>query len=218
MNLIHDLLISKISEFSTAATLADVKKLVMASWPGATDVLFLNQYGKRIAAQTALINALYDVAKVRVAVEHTIEFPIDAALVRESWENGLSASAVAEDLPAVAEAEHDVLIGKFVRAFARLENVNNFMWIGYVLKTLLPELGLTGIEAREFFARLEADGVVTTSKRPNPAKPDFPATTVQLNRNHPFVKQTLQNGKPQTFQPVKIPGGPLSDDIIQDRR
>ncbi|MCG3126968.1 MAG: hypothetical protein CHACPFDD_01823 [Phycisphaerae bacterium] len=217
-SLIHDLLISHIPKLIPAATLADFRKLVKNYWPDVQDVDFVDAWGQRLAPQTALINALPDLAKVRVSVVHKLDFAIDAALVLRSLGNEESVSAKSEHAPPSAEPVAEALIANFVRSFARLENVNDFMWIGYVLKTLLPEMGLSGTEAREFFARLEADGIVTTAKRPNPAKPDFPATTVQLNRNHPTVKQTLQNGKPRTFQPVKIPGGPLSDDIINDRR
>jgi len=55
---------------------------------------------------------------------------------------------------------------------------------------------------------------------PNPKSPQFPVTTVRLNRLMPEVKVVLgQNGSSDLdFHPVEIAGEPLSATILRERR
>lgn len=67
--------------------------------------------------------------------------------------------------------------------------------------------------------RATASGVLTTRKVPNPKQPDYPVTSLELNREHPIVRETLgATGLATRFQPVRLPGVPLSDIVLQDRR
>ena len=106
----------------------------------------------------------------------------------------------------------------FIREFDKRERANRFMWAGFVVNELLPQLGFVGAEAKRFLKRLEAEGIVATVKEPNPRNPDFPTTRVLLNREHPVVRQVLSGGPLERFRPIDIAGGPLSEDIIRDRR
>jgi hypothetical protein len=62
--------------------------------------------------------------------------------------------------------------------------------------------------------------LVLVGKVANPKAPEFPVTTIRLNRLLPEVQRML--GKPEDedsdFQPVEIRGEPLSATIIRERR
>jgi hypothetical protein len=61
---------------------------------------------------------------------------------------------------------------------------------------------------------------ILVSKVPNPKSPQFPVTTVRLNRLMPEVKQALGQAANQTldFHPIEIPGEPLSATVLRERR
>ncbi len=54
-------------------------------------------------------------------------------------------------------------------------------------------------------------GSIRTSKIPNPKNPQFPTTTVSLNRERP------QSGVTPRFNPVPVKGEPVSYTIMRDR-
>jgi len=64
---------------------------------------------------------------------------------------------------------------------------------------------------REFFL---------TRKIPNPRNPDFPVTAITLNRQHPQVQAVLYGSSEadSDFEPLEIPGEPLSATILRERR
>ena len=64
------------------------------------------------------------------------------------------------------------------------------------------------------------DGVILTSKVPNPKAPAFPTTAVRLNRQHPAVIPVLgeDDSGSSDFQPIRIRGEALSDTALRDRR
>lgn len=65
-----------------------------------------------------------------------------------------------------------------------------------------------------------SEGIVLTSKVPNPKAPAFPVTAIRLNRQHPQV--IAAQGEPEIsaagFHPVDISGEPLSETVIRERR
>ena len=64
------------------------------------------------------------------------------------------------------------------------------------------------------------DGIVLTSKVPNPKAPAFPVTAIRLNRQDPQVVTVLgeQEVSASGFQPVDIVGEPLSETVLRERR
>jgi hypothetical protein len=64
--------------------------------------------------------------------------------------------------------------------------------------------------------------LVLVGKVPNPKAPEFPVTTVRLNRLLPEVKallgQTDDEDKDTDFRPIEIRGEPLSTTILRERR
>lgn len=95
----------------------------------------------------------------------------------------------------------------------------SFVWVGYVLKELLPAVGLVELEAKTFLDRLQREGVLLLSKVPNRKNPEFPATRVLLNREHPVVRSALNRARAVAdFDPVPIRGEPASATLIRERR
>jgi hypothetical protein len=63
--------------------------------------------------------------------------------------------------------------------------------------------------------------LVLVGKMPNPKSPQFPVTTIRLNRLMPEVKAVLQehgDNADLSFRPVEILGEPLSTTILRERR
>lgn len=91
----------------------------------------------------------------------------------------------------VSKLSMDERTDLFLREFMRLENRHDFMWAGYIVREMLPRLGFAPEEAKLVLDHLRAEKLVTISKVPNPKNPDFPATGVHLNREHPRVQALL---------------------------
>jgi len=65
-----------------------------------------------------------------------------------------------------------------------------------------------------------ANRLILTNKVENPRSPQFPVTTVRLNRLLPEVQAILRGSGQgaEEFEPVSIKGEPLSATILRDRR
>jgi hypothetical protein len=96
-------------------------------------------------------------------------------------------------IPDVSKLSMDERTDLFLKEFIRLEGRHDFMWAGYIVRELLPRLGFSPEEAKVVLDHLRAEKLVTITKVPNPKNPEFPATGVHLNREHPRV-QTLLGG------------------------
>lgn len=81
----------------------------------------------------------------------------------------------------------------FIREFDRLEQTHEFMWAGYIVKEMLPRIGVATAEARQLLDELREEGIVVVEKIPNPKNPEHPASAVRLIRDHEQVKQVLAN-------------------------
>ena len=82
-------------------------------------------------------------------------------------------------------------IEELIRELDRQERSRDFVWIGYLVKTFLPNLGMDPRTAQQFVNGLRDKGLLVVTKRANPNNPDFPASCVHLNRQHPTVRQVL---------------------------
>jgi hypothetical protein len=78
----------------------------------------------------------------------------------------------------------------------------------------------TDIEQRHMLQSVIDKRLVLVGKIPNPKAPQFPVTTIRLNRLMPQVKAALgQTGSSDLdFRPVEIRGEPLSATILRERR
>jgi hypothetical protein len=84
----------------------------------------------------------------------------------------------------------------------------------------LPSSANTDVELRALLESVISKNFVLVGKVPNPKSPQFPVTTIRLNRLRPEVKTVLgQNGNSDLdFHPVEISGEPLSATILHERR
>ncbi len=78
----------------------------------------------------------------------------------------------------------------------------------------------TDVEQRQMLQSVIDKRFVLVSKVPNPKAPQFPVTTVRLNRLMPQVKVALGQvvDFDQEFRPIEIRGEPLSETILRERR
>src|SRR5207245_7195602 len=78
----------------------------------------------------------------------------------------------------------------------------------------------TEVERRNALDSVIKRKFVVVGHIPNPRSPQFPVTTIRLNRLMPEVKTTLGGGDNSDleFRPVEIPGEPLSTTILRERR
>ncbi len=78
----------------------------------------------------------------------------------------------------------------------------------------------TDVEQRHMLQSVIDKRFVLVSKVPNPKAPQFPVTTVRLNRLMPQVKVALGQvvDFDQEFRPIEIRGEPLSETILRERR
>jgi len=119
----------------------------------------------------------------------------------------------------VAPLTDDLAFARVIREIDTQAKRREFVWIGYLAKEAIPTLlGLAETESHSLLQRMVDAGVISVSKRPNPKNPDFPATGVVLNREHPMVKRVLVNGEREAFfEPVPIRGEPASATLIRER-
>jgi hypothetical protein len=124
-------------------------------------------------------------------------------------------------LPGVHPAEADLLI-----ALDRAESRPgwNFVPLKKFRDEILPQEHLrsirTDVERRSVLDSVIEKKFVLLGKVTNPRSPQFPVTTIRLNRLMAEVKAVLgqTNSQDLDFHPVEISGEPLSATILRERR
>ena len=80
----------------------------------------------------------------------------------------------------------------------------------------------TDVEKAALLSSAIEKGLILTRKIPNPKSPQFPVTTIRLNRLMPDVKAALgqveDSDSDLEFRPIEIRGEPLSQTVLRDRR
>ncbi len=128
-------------------------------------------------------------------------------------------AATADSNPESAEAE-------LLRTLDRAESKPgwNFVPLKKFRDEILPlepvASTLTHVERKDALDLAIKKQLVLTSRVPNPKAPQFPVTTIRLNRLMPEVKAALGQGTDldQEFRPIEIRGEPLSATILRERR
>lgn len=84
---------------------------------------------------------------------------------------------------------------------------------------MLPREGFVPGECSGILQDAIDKKIVLTGKVANPRNPQYPVTTVRLNRSAPEV-QSIVGGKARStgFQPVSVRGERLSETVLRDRR
>jgi hypothetical protein len=117
----------------------------------------------------------------------------------------------------VSSATHPVL-ADFLRKLAEMERTSRggFVWLGFVLNDVLPQMGFGKEDARRFIHDLDTKGLVIISKVPSPKNPEYQASRIQVNSAHPEVNALLEPSSAD-FTPIPVRGEPVSRTILQDR-
>jgi len=120
-------------------------------------------------------------------------------------------------LETVSSPPHPVL-ADFLRKLAEMERTSRggFVWLGFVLNDVLPQMGFGKEEARRFIHDLDTKGLVAISKVPSPKNPEYQASRIQVNTAHPEVNALLEASSAD-FTPIPVRGEPVSRTILQDR-
>jgi len=105
-----------------------------------------------------------------------------------------------------------------IREFFRREQQGKVMVAGFLVNDLLPRLGFTTTQAKQILRQIEAQGIVRTQTVPSTKNPDRMTTLVELNHNHPGVREFLAGEGAEAFRPIPIRGEPASETLIRDRR
>ena len=129
---------------------------------------------------------------------------------------------LSKNIAGVLPAEADLLIA-LDRAEARPGW--NFVPLKKFRDEILPQEHFPSLANSDVHHRSVLEAVINKSfalvgKVPNPKSPQFPVTTIRLNRLMPEVKTVLgQSDSPDLdFRPIEISGEPLSATILRERR
>ncbi len=125
----------------------------------------------------------------------------------------------------VPSVQDDERLDDLVRVLDRIESSPgmSFVALKRLRDDVLPYQGFPW--AAETAARKDVLGcavdlkLVLIGKQPNPKLPEFPVTSVRLNRYHPRVRKALALDPvdEMKWEPITIPGEPLSHTVIRDR-
>jgi hypothetical protein len=161
---------------------------------------------------------------VRVAQKQE---PMDATRIPAAAVRISNASQVA-DQPSAAHPAATDLLQTLVRALDRAESTPGWSFVS--LKKFRDEVlpsepfppgtfQPTDVHWQEAIRRAIEQKLVLVGRVPNPKSPQFPVTSVRLNRLMSEVKTLLGHGASPDldFHPVEIKGEPLSAMIIRER-
>jgi hypothetical protein len=218
--LLHDYIERALSDLAKSDPQLNVKRVrkILEAMLRAESVEFKGADGKDVHGRTLLQNLLVDRFKLTLSVGYEPK-PGDSDHGNGAEEDSPSAPPSPRAVEG-AKMQDDPRFVRFVRELDKLERARRFVWIGYLAKEKLPELGFSADEVNHVLDHSAAEGIITLGKVPNPKNPEFPATCVQLNREHPTVQRILGNGRrtDRRFPLGRIDGEPLSATIIRERR
>jgi len=158
----------------------------------------------------------------RIEIRFEPVVPEQEELNSQISKTAAKAEKLSKDIAGVLPAEADLLIA-LDRAEARPGW--NFVPLKKFRDEILPQEHLPSLANTDVHHRSVLESVINkkfvlVGKVPNPKSPQFPVTTIRLNRLMPEVKAVLgQNGSSDLdFHPVEISGEPLSATILRERR
>lgn len=214
-------------------SLRRVRDLLKVLWD-CEDVEFLDQEAETaMGGKTFISNVLAKPFVIRVTADLSIDPTDDSAShpvtsqepqALRTLKDPHPASTGINDLPPEylqpRPRSIDPLIERAIAAIDLQERRRDFIWAGFIVKDMLPGMGIETREAQLLFDQMVDTGMLLLEKRANPNNPDFPSTCVKLNRDDKVVRAVLgRNGDaPKAFQPVPIRGELASATLIRDRR
>lgn len=187
----HDIrnLLHRLARHFSQYNIDEIAKIVAAT-ADARDVRFLDEHASELPAHTTLADLLDQ------PYEITLRFTQSPGNGRHRHYHDSGAQQAgsrfhATDPTVPADATDEERIEFFIREFDRLQNRNEFMWAGYVVRELLPRLGFPPEETKSVLNQLREDEIVIVQKVENPRNPDYPATGVRLNYENETVLEVL---------------------------
>jgi hypothetical protein len=130
---------------------------------------------------------------------------------------------VVREVPASPRVVVPSHVRELVRELDKAERGKPYVVLRWFLDTWLVSSrlhwsGEPAIRQRTLNEAIDA-GLVLTGKASNPKNPDWPSTTVRLDRSRPEVAELLARADElPEFKPVPVRGEPVSETIIRERR
>ena len=202
--------------------LADILQDLGYSLPQSHQVKasLLDSNGRKKRSNAAADNWSPVMGRIEIRFEPVV--PEQEELNSQISKTAAKAEKLSKDIAGVLPAEADLLIA-LDRAEARPGW--NFVPLKKFRDEILPQEHLPSLANTDVHHRSVLESVINkkfvlVGKVPNPKSPQFPVTTIRLNRLMPEVKAVLgQNGSSDLdFHPVEISGEPLSATILRERR
>ncbi len=146
---------------------------------------------------------------------------VDTHISQTAAESPAKPETYSKSVPGLHPSEADLL-----RALDRAESRPGWNFVPLkkfrdeiLLQEHLPTMP-TDVERRSVLNSAIEKKFVLLGKVVNPKSPQFPVTTIRLNRLMPEVKAVLgqTNSQDLDFHPVEISGEPLSATILRERR
>jgi hypothetical protein len=128
-------------------------------------------------------------------------------------------------LPAPAQTREDPA-RDIVMALAKaeLDPQLDFVSLKWFRDAYLPQQGYSWAAMQDERQRVLVNAIerkwILTSKVANPKNPQFPVTAIKVNRPLADVRKILDQepGFRSTFNPIDMPGEPLSQTVLRERR
>ena len=182
----------------------------------------LDSNGRKKRSNASADNWSPAVGRIEIRFEPAEQEPIDFQISQTAAREALAKPEnFSKGAPGLHPAEADLL-----RALDRAESRPgwNFVPLKKFRDEILPQEHLpsmpTDVHHRSVLTSVIEKKLVLVGKVPNPKSPQFPVTTIRLNRLMPEVKGVLGQNDNQDldFRPVAILGEPLSATIFRERR
>jgi hypothetical protein len=180
----------------------------------------LDSSGRKKRSNAAADN--WSPAVDKIEIRFVEQAPVNSQIPQAAAKENLpKPDTLIKNVPGVHPAEVELL-----RALDRAESRPgwNFVALKKFRDEILPQEHLpsmpTDVHHRSVLTSVIEKKFVLVSKIPNPKSPQFPVTTIRLNRLMPEVKEVLGQNDNQDldFRPVAILGEPLSATILRERR
>ena len=185
----------------------------------------LDSHGRKKRSNAAAVNWSPVMGRIEIRFEPAVpeEKELNSMVATTAAKQpAANAGKLPKDIAGVLPAEADLL-----KALDRAESRPG--WSFVPLKKFrdeilpqehLPSSANTDVHHRAVLESVIGKNLVLVGRVPNPKSPQFPVTTIRLNRLRPEVKAVLgQNGSSDLdFHPVEISGEPLSATILRERR
>jgi hypothetical protein len=212
-----------------------IRKFLQNFYPDPKDrriiVSLFDESGRKKRCSASSENWSPEAGEIRIRFESAISHVPEtlktdreeADLRRQSPAN----ERLAEPSPSRSEPQRDEILENegLVQALISLDRAESTPGWNFVpLRKFRDEILSTDIpSATERHSLLDTSikrRLVLVGKVPNPKSPQFPVTTVRLNRLMPEVKAALGQSydDEEDFHPVEIRGEPISETIIRERR